>query len=142
MNARRSNEMRIEAYLFFPGTTEEAMGFYRDVFGGELTITRRGDVDPSASEAEKGQVINALLHSPDLALRASDAPNATREKQTRVALSVMGPDESRLRAVFDALTAGGTIDAPLERQFWGDTFGAITDRYGISWQVNIEAQGS
>jgi PhnB protein len=134
--------MRIEAYLFFPGTAEEAMGFYRDVFGGELTITRRGDVDPSASDAEKDQVINAILHSPDLALRASDAPNATREKQNRVALSVMGADEGRLRAVFDALAAGGTVDAPLERQFWGDTFGALTDRYGINWQVNIEAQGA
>jgi PhnB protein len=35
---------------------------------------------------------------------------------------------------------GGTVDSPLEKQFWGDTFGALTDRYGISWQVNIEAQ--
>ena len=104
--------MRIEAYLFFPGTAEEAMGFYRDVFGGELTITRRGDVDPSASDAEKDQVINAILHSPDLALRANDAPNATRKKQDRVALSVMGADEGRLRAVFDALAGRDRRCAP------------------------------
>lgn len=32
--------MKLEAYLFFPGNTEEAMTFYRDVFGGDLTITR------------------------------------------------------------------------------------------------------
>ena len=134
--------MRIEAYLFFPGVTEEAMAFYKDVFGGELTITRRGDVDPSASDSEKSQVINAHLLNPDIALRGSDAPNSTNAKQYRVALSIIGQDETRLRGVFEALGAGGTVDAPLEKQFWGDTFGALTDRYGISWQVNIEAQQS
>jgi PhnB protein len=51
----------------------------------------------------------------------------------------MGSDEPRLRKIFDALGAGGTVDSPLEKQFWGDTFGTLTDRYGINWQVDIEA---
>ena len=32
--------MKLEAYLFFPGNAEEAMTFYRDVFGGDLVVTR------------------------------------------------------------------------------------------------------
>jgi len=51
----------LDAYLFFPGNAEQAIGFYQEVFGGQTTITRRGDVDPAASEAEKNQVVNALL---------------------------------------------------------------------------------
>jgi uncharacterized glyoxalase superfamily protein PhnB len=50
----------LDAYLFFPGNAEQAIGFYQEVFGGQTTITRRGDVDPAASEAEKNQVVNAL----------------------------------------------------------------------------------
>ena len=40
------------AYLFFPGSTERAIAFCQ-VFGGQITITRRGGVGPAASEAER-----------------------------------------------------------------------------------------
>ena len=53
--------MKLEAYLFFPGNTEEAMNHYRSVLGGDLAITRRGDVDPTAPEDERHLVINAAL---------------------------------------------------------------------------------
>jgi PhnB protein len=132
--------MAIEAYLFFPDKAEEAMGFYQDVFGGELVITRVGDVNPDAPEEEKHRVINAHLESEDISFRASDRSDTTLDEQTRVELTIIGTDETPLRNVFDRLGEGGQIRAPLERQFWGDTFGALTDRFGIGWQVNITAR--
>jgi PhnB protein len=129
--------MKIDAYLFFPGSAAEAMEFYKDVFGGTLTVVRRGEVDPSASGDEKDLVINATLDAGDFYLRASDRPDATNEPQARVALSLIGTDEARLRKVYDDLSAGGTRDNPLEKVFWGDIFGALTDKFGINWQVNI-----
>jgi len=35
-----------------------------------------------------------------------------------------------------------TLRVPLAKQFWGDIFGAITDKYGIAWQVNIGSAGA
>jgi PhnB protein len=131
--------VQIQPYLFFPGNTREVVAFYQQVFGGDLTITSVGDVDPGASEAEKDRVINAALAFDGLILRCSDRDDATGDSQTRVALTLNGPDEARLRKVYDDLSAGGSADAPLEKQFWGDTFGVLTDRFGINWQVNIEA---
>ncbi len=26
---------------------------------------------------------------------------------------------------------------PLQRQAWGDEFGMLTDRFGVSWMINI-----
>lgn len=127
----------IDAYLFFPGNAEDAIAFYQSVFGGEVRITRRGDVDPSASETEKSQVINAALTSSDVTIRASDRPDTSIEPQTRIELSIVGQDEERLSKLFDDLSRGGTVRTPLSKQFWGDTFGALTDRFGIGWQVNI-----
>jgi PhnB protein len=133
--------MQIDAYLFFPGNAAEAMEFYRGVFGGSLTVTRRGDVDPSATDEDKDLVINAMLDTGEFHLRGSDREDATNS-QARVALSVIGTDEPRLRKLYDDLSAGGTQDTPLEKQFWGDIFGALTDKFGISWQVNIGAAGA
>jgi PhnB protein len=129
--------MHLDAYLFFPKCAAEAMEFYRGVFGGNLTVVRRGDVDSSASGEEKELVINATLETGALTLRASDRDDATSAPQVRVALSIIGTDEARLRKVYDDLSAGGRQDSPLEKVFWGDIFGALTDKYGINWQVNI-----
>jgi PhnB protein len=135
--------VELNPYLFFPGTTEEAIAFYQQVFGGQVTITRRGDVDPTAATAEeKNYVINALLTGGDLTLRASDRPDTSGDPQTRIELSLIGTDEQRLRALFDGLAAGGTVRQQLEKQFWGDVFGAVTDKYGIGWQVNIGTAGA
>ncbi len=131
--------MYLEAYLFFPGTTEEAMNFYRNILGGDLSITRRGDVDPTASEDEKHLVINAGLNTGTFTLRASDRADATDEVQTRIELTIVGTDEGDLRRIFDGLREGGTVKAELEKMFWGDIFGALIDKFGIGWQVNITA---
>src|SRR5215470_16895850 len=129
----RTHVMSVElnAYLFFPGNAEQAIAFYQRVFGGQVTITRRGDVDPTATPAQRNQVINALLTGGDITLRASDREDASPDPQTRIELSLIGADDARLRDVFDALAQDGTVRTKLERQFWGDTFGAVTDKYGI-----------
>jgi len=131
--------MKLEPYLFFPGNTEDAVSFYQSILGGELAITGRGDVDPTASESEKHLVINASLDTGSFTLRASDRTDTSNEVQTRVELSIIGPDEDVLRRIFDELSAGGAVKAPLEKMFWGDTFGALIDKFGIGWQVNISA---
>jgi PhnB protein len=129
--------VRIDAYLFFPGCAREAMEFYRGVFGGTLTVVRRGEVDPSAPDAEKDLTINATLDTGELCLRASDRSDSTKEPQTRVGLTLLGTDEAQLRKAYDDLSSGGTQDNPLEKVFWGDIFGSLTDKFGIHWQVNI-----
>ncbi|MGH3733194.1 MAG: VOC family protein [Acidimicrobiales bacterium] len=132
--------MNVEAYLFFPGSTEDAMTFYRDCLGGDLTITRRGDVDPSAPEDTKNLVINAALDCGSFVFRASDRTDASNDVQTRIELSLIGTEELELRRIFEALSVGGSVKAPLEKMFWGDVFGAFIDRFGIGWQVNISAR--
>jgi PhnB protein len=131
--------VKLEAYLFFPGNTEEAMNFYRGVLGGELSITRRGDVDPAAPDDAKDLVINASLDTGSFTLRANDRDDATNTVQTRIELTIVGSDEAALRRIFDGLGEGGTVKAPLEKMFWGDTFGALIDKFGIGWQVDITA---
>jgi PhnB protein len=129
--------VNLEAYLFFPGNTEEAMNFYQSVLGGDLSITRRGDVDPTAPKEEAHRVINAALDTGSFTMRAADRSDATDEVQTRIELTVIGDDESDLRRIFDGLADGGTVKAPMEKMFWGDTFGALIDKFGIGWQVNV-----
>jgi PhnB protein len=52
-------------------------------------------------------------------------------------LSLSGDDEAELHGYFEKLAAGGTVTMPLEKAPWGDTFGMLKDRFGVSWLVNI-----
>jgi PhnB protein len=69
---------------------------------------------------------------------ASDSPQASA-KMAKVELTLGGTDEEVLTKVFEQLAQGGTVKSPLKKEFWGDTFGNLTDKFNIDWMVNISA---
>jgi len=129
---------RLNPYLNFPGNAREAMEFYHDVLGGELTISTFGEFG-SPDPATKDGVMHAILESPSgFALMASDlAPGMQHKPGENISISLSGEDADELRGYWDKLAAKGTVTMPLEKQVWGDEFGMCVDQFGIGWMVNI-----
>ncbi|SHL32307.1 PhnB protein [Pseudonocardia thermophila] len=129
---------RLNPYLNFRDQAKEAMEFYHSVLGGELTITTFAEAGGMGlGEDEQHKVMHAqILAGPDLTLMAADVP-ASMEISPNGTVSLSGDDEDQLRRFWDGLSAGGSIVVPLEKAPWGDTFGMFTDRFGVSWMVNI-----
>jgi PhnB protein len=138
---------RVSTYLNFMGNAEEAMEFYKRVFGTEYSTPpmRMGDVPaspemPAITEAEKKLVMHVEL--PILAghvLMATDMVESMGHKleignNTTINLEPDTLEETR--RLFDALAEGATDVAPLTEQFWGSTWGCLLDRYGIRWMFN------
>ena len=132
-----SMNVDLTPYLMFSGQCREAMEFYRDVFGGELQLQTYGEVDPSASGDMKDRIMHSSLMGGRADLMAGDSPEAASFGEGRVQLALSGSDEGTLRNLFEALSAGGKVEVPLEKQMWGDFFGSLKDRYGVDWMVNI-----
>ena len=128
----------LNAYLFFAGDCREAMEFYKDVFGGTLKVQTYDEV-PGQPEAMEGKVIHASLMEGDVDLMASDSPITGNLGTGKISLSLSGTDENKLRNVFDRLSEGGRVNSPLKKEFWGDTFGMLKDKFGVDWMVNISA---
>lgn len=128
----------LEPYLFFKGNCREAMEFYKSVFGGDLEVS---DADPAQmgdmpnADWFKGKVMHASLKGP-VNLMASDSPTAS-DKAAKVELSLGGTDEKAMRELFDKLAEGGKVKMPLQKQFWGDVYGQLLDKYNIDWMMNI-----
>ena len=59
-----------------------------------------------------------------------------------ISISLSGDDEAELRGYYAKLKEGGTERMPLERAPWGDSFGMLTDRFGVNWLVNISGEGA
>ena len=131
----------LSPYLNFNGNAGEAMKFYQSVLGGELYIQTFGDAGVAQDEAQKNQTLHAALTSDAISLYASDGrPDMKVVFGDSVHLSLQGNDEPTLTKYFDGLAAGGKVDMPLAKQFWGDTFGMLTDKYGFHWMVNITSR--
>jgi PhnB protein len=128
----------LSPYLNFNGNAAEAMRFYQSVLGGELHIQTFGDAGMAQSDKEKNLTLHAGLTSDGITLYASDGrPDQEVIFGDNVHLSMQGDDSTRLTNAFNGLAAGGHVDMPLAKQFWGDTFGMLTDKFDVHWMVNI-----
>jgi PhnB protein len=123
-------------YFFFKGNAREAMEFYKNIFGGELTFQTYGDVGAATDDNPAEYIMHAQLKADDVVIMASDSFKAS-EKAAKVTMSLSGNEEEKLRGYFDSLSEGIEVEYPLKKEFWGDIFGALCDKYGIEWMVSI-----
>lgn len=130
----------LNPYIFFRGDCRDAMEFYKSIFGGDLTIQTYADVK-MGNENQQDRVMHALLEGGLIRLMASDTEQASA-KAAKISLSLESSDDSVIRPVFDKLAEGGDILSELSKEFWGDTFGQLTDKYGIEWMFNIPSSDS
>lgn len=131
----------LNPYLNFKDSTRQAMQFYQSVFGGKLTLSTFKEFHASQDPSEDDKIMHAMLVAENgITFMAADTPNHMEYRPgTNFNMSLSGENEAELKSYFQKLSAGGTITMPLEKAPWGDTFGMCTDKFGISWLVNISA---
>jgi PhnB protein len=129
---------RLNPYIQFQDNARSALEFYKDVFGGELTISTFGEYGDSSQPGADG-VMHGQLESPSgyTIMAADTPPGMDHNPGTNVAVSLSGDDADELHGYWDKLSTGGQVQVPLEKQMWGDEFGMCVDQFGIGWMVNI-----
>ena len=129
---------RLNPYISFGGNARQAMEFYEQVFGGSLALHTFSEFGaPDAPGAD--QIMHGMLETDrGFTLMGADTPPGMEHTPgNNISISLSGDDDAELRGYWDALSAGGTVVMPLEKQMWGDEFGMCVDRFGITWLVNI-----
>jgi PhnB protein len=129
----------LNPYISFRGNAKQAMEFYHSVLGGELTLSTFGENHASEDPAEQVKIMHGMVTSPTgLVLMGADTPNSmSYNPGDNISVSLSGEDEPELRGYWDRLVDGATIAAPINTAPWGDTFGMLTDKFGVTWLVNI-----
>src|SRR5262245_33310131 len=126
----------INPHINFNGNAEEALNFYKSVFGGELTkIIRLKDISsPEFPVAEKDA--NAImfigLQIGKNILMANDVPESmgrVNENENRSKISISAESREEADKLFNGLSAGGAIEAPMGDSPWGTYFGMFRDKY-------------
>ncbi|MDD3038737.1 VOC family protein [Bacteroides sp.] len=143
--------MKINPYLNFDGNCEEAFNFYKSVFGGEfLYMGRFGEMPPqenmpTLSEEFKKRIMHVSLQVGETVLMGSDTGGDCGPAfivGNNINLSISIDNKAEADKLFAALSNGGKIFMPMDEMFWGEYFGMLTDKFGVSWMINARESES
>jgi PhnB protein len=131
--------LRSTPFLLFDGNCAEAMTFYHECLGGELTLTKVGDTpmkDQFPPEKHE-RIINAHLKSGSIEISATDwmaSPVLEPLQGNTFAIFVVGESYDELKPVFDKLAGGANKQwfQELHDMPFG-TYGQFFDKYGVQW---------
>jgi len=133
---------QLNPYITFKDNAREAMEFYKSVFGGKLTMSTFKEYQASQDRSQDNKIMHAQLEADNgITFMAADSLDSMGYQEgSNISVSLSGDNEAELSSYFQKLSAGGKISEPLQKAPWGDTFGMVTDKFGINWMVNIVGQ--
>jgi PhnB protein len=134
--------MQMTPYLPFNGDCEAAFKLYERALGARPGPLFRYGGSPMAGQvpadwADKIMHGSVTLGSQEL--MGGDVAPGQYEAPKGISLSLQIDDVAQAERVFRELSDGGKVLMPLEKTFWAERFGVLTDRFGIPWLVNCEA---
>ncbi len=125
-------------YVSFPGTARDALTFYAETFGGDLSLHTYQDF--GRDDGDPGLIAHGVLTGV-VSLAGSDAAAGEESMSIKgIMLSLLGTAEPAvLHEWFDKLAAdGGTVVDPLAPKPWGASDGQVRDRHGLHWLIGYE----
>lgn len=135
----------VNPYLNFNGNTEEAFTFYKSVFGGEfLAVMRFKDFPPIEGmdplpEADLNKIGHIAISLGSSTLMGTDALESMGHSVTvgNNFYIMLEPDSAEeAEMLFEALSAGGQVQMPLQGTDWAEKYGSLIDQFGVQWMVN------
>ena len=131
--------MQFNPYLVFNGTCAEAFRFYEKVLRGHIdTMSTHGETEARDHVPANWQdkIMHVQMTVGDTILMGSDAPPDHYRTPQGFSVSIQVNDADEADRVFAALAEGGEVRMPIQKTFWAQRFGMLTDRFGIPWMVN------
>lgn len=133
--------MQISPYLTFDGNCREAMTFYQECLGGELTFQTVAET-PMADQCPAGMqdhIMHSMLVKDGAALMATDMTQSEGVKTGNdMAVSINFESEDAINTCYSKLSSDGKVIKPLKESFGNSLFGVVQDRYGKVWMLNFE----
>ncbi|MFJ3496277.1 VOC family protein [Streptomyces sp. NPDC086091] len=129
-------------HLNFRGTARQALDFYQSVFGGRTAAVTYKDAGAVQVESEADWVMwGEVVGDSGFHVMAFDVPSGQRwdRGENSFYVSLRGESTDEITALWEKLREGATIVSPLEPAQWSPLYGMLTDRFGVTWVVDVAA---
>jgi PhnB protein len=130
--------MRLNTYLNYGGTCEQAFKFYEEHLGGKVTFLMRHGEQPGPSQLPadwNGKVLHARVDLGGTELFGADIPPDRFEPMRSAYLSLSLDSEAEADRIYGLLSDGGQIFMAMQSTFFATRFAMLRDRFGTSWMI-------
>jgi PhnB protein len=131
--------MQLTPTIYFPGICDDAIAFYGKALGAELLFLKKVATDIPPAQQKPGtehKVLRAALRIGESVVYLSDGHRDT-PAFAGFSLTLTLPDRAAAQRMLDALADGGDVRVPLRETSWTGAFGAVCDRFGMHWLVQV-----
>jgi PhnB protein len=131
-------------YFNFMGNTEEAMNYYKSVFGGEFSVFQRFSDMPGCEKMppeEQHKIMHVSLTTPKgFVFMATDALESMGQKLNfgnNYYVAIHTESEAETDRLFGGLSMGGRVEMPPNKTFWGAYCAMSRDKFGVQWLISF-----
>lgn len=132
--------MRIDFHINFSGQCQAAFEFYQSLLGGQVELLTYGN-SPAKDSVPSGwteKIVHGSFAFNNLQIAGADVLPESYQKLQGFQLLLQLNSAAEAQRIFDALAEGGVITMPLQKTFWSEAYGIVTDRFGVPWEVNSD----
>jgi PhnB protein len=133
--------MKVQPYLFFNGSCEEAIEFYKKALGAEVLMLMRFSESPDppppgmVPPGSENKIMHSCIRIGETEIMASDGCSTGTPSFQGVSLSLGEVYEAEADRLFNARGEGGQVQMPIGKTFFSPRFGIVADRFGVSWMI-------
>ncbi len=134
---REHSMQKITTFFMFDGQAEEAMNYYLSVFDqAEILSINRYGANEAGAEGSVPHATFSLYGQVFMCIDSNVKHNFTFTPSISWYIACTTEDE--IDRLFEKLSQGGKVLMPLASYPFSEKFGWIVDKYGVSWQLNLE----
>jgi PhnB protein len=129
----------VNPYIAFKGNCREAIEFYKSALDAELLFSQTMGESPMAGMGPAENIMHCTIKVGDSTIMMCDDPRPDAVTTGgNISLAIGLNDPERAKKLFENLSKDGSVVMPLEKTFWAEAFGMVTDKFGIKWMVNCD----
>jgi PhnB protein len=130
----------VNPYIAFKGNCREAIEFYKSALDAQVLFSQTVGESPMSDMGPPENIMHCTIKVGESTIMMCDDPTPDSASGAgKISLAIGLNDPERAKSVFGNLSSGGTVIMPLEKTFWAEAFGMVTDKFGVKWMVNCEA---
>jgi PhnB protein len=130
----------INPYIAYNGNCREAIEFYKSALDAEVLFTQTVGESPMSNMGPGENIMHCTIKVGNSTIMMCDDPRPDAASTGgNISLAIGLNDSERAKQVFGNLANGGSVIMPLEKTYWAEAFGMLTDKFGVKWMVNCDA---